>query len=145
MSQKRYIVMLENDEHDKELSAGYFKASHIPCEFINFSNDVIPFLMPKQKSNHLPDLILLSMNSLPHTGLSVLKELKAIEELKHIPVIILGENTQKELIRECYANGVSTFINKPFTDALTDRSIKSFIHYWFEVAQLPEQQNMYAV
>ncbi len=143
MADKGYILMLENDEHDREISVPYFKTHAILVEFLRFSNEVIPFLNDKLKANALPAVILLSMNSLPDIGLTVLKEIKAVDDLKHIPVIVLGEHTQPELIKECYANGASTFFNKPFSDQLTDLSIKTFLQYWFEVAQLPQQNTGY--
>lgn len=140
MENKGYILMLESDEHDRELSRNYFDTHSISFKFLNLSNEVLPFLKEKERANTLPALIILSMNSFPDNGLEVLTKVKAIDTLKHIPIIILGENTQHDLIKDCYAKGASTFINKPFTTQLTDISIRSFIHYWFEVAQLPSQQ-----
>ncbi|MEO6301709.1 MAG: response regulator, partial [Bacteroidia bacterium] len=138
-----YILMLENDQHDRETSSNYFDPNQIRVEFLQFSNEVIPFLNDKEKSNSLPALILLSMNSLPEIGLTVLNNIKAIEQFKHIPVIVLGENTQPELVKACYGAGASTFVNKPFTSQLTDISIRSFIQYWFEVAELPQANTTY--
>jgi CheY-like chemotaxis protein len=139
MIQKKYILMLESDEHDRETSSGYFTASNLSYQFLKSSQEVIPFLKERQQSDILPSIILLSLNSLPENGITVLKEIKNSPSFKHVPVILLGENTQADLIKECYSNGANTFINKPFTNALTDLSIKSFIQYWFEVAQLPTE------
>ena len=133
--------MLESDELDRELSSDYFRSHQIPYTFLKHSNEVIPFL---NQSEHLPALILLAMNSLPENGLNVLKQIKTNDDLRHLPVIILGEDTQPELIKECYANGVNTFINKPFSDRLTDFTIKNFLYYWFEIAQLSQENKTMA-
>lgn len=133
--------MLEGDEQDRELSKDYFDAHKIRFDHLVLSSEVIPFL---QHSPQLPAIILLTMNSLPDNGLSVLKKIKANEHFKHIPVIILGEDTQPELIKDCYVAGASTFFNKPFSFKLTDDTIKTFIHYWFEVAQLPDHKTVYS-
>jgi len=143
MVKKGYILMLEGDEHDRELSKAYFDELAVPFEQLKFSNEIVPFLKDRLSNGVLPSLLLLSLNSLPNNALEVLKEIKAIAALKHIPVIILGEHTQDELIKECYANGASTFINKPFTNAQTDLSIKTFIQYWYEIAQLPKAQQQF--
>lgn len=134
--------MLESDAHDRELSQNYFDAHVLPVKFLKLSNDVVPFL--KEYATALPALILLSMNSFPDKGIDVLTEVKAIDYLKHIPVILLGEDTQDDLIKACYAKGASSFINKPFTTELTDVSIRSFIQYWFEVAKLPHQEAVHS-
>lgn len=128
--------MLENDEHDRELSRNYFKSEMIPFEFLKLSQEVIPFL-DNCKAHTLPAIILLSMNSFPENGYQVLKRIKSSPAYRHIPVIILGENTQPELIHQCYQDGASTFINKPLKHDLIDKTIKNFIHYWFKVAELP--------
>lgn len=138
MTNQRYILMLENDEHDRELSRDYFKSAMIPFEFLRLSSEVIPFL-DNCKASTLPAIILLSMNSTHENGHRVLKLIKASAAYRHIPVIILGENTQPGLIRECYQDGVSTFINKPLKHDLIDKTIKNFLHYWFKVAELPQE------
>ena len=135
--------MLENDEHDKELSFSYFASHNISAKFLKLSTEVIPFLNEMNNKNSLPSVILLSMNAVPDIGLKVLKQIRSVDNFKHLPVIILGENTQPELIKACYANGANTFFNKPFSNELTDLSIKTFIQYWFELAQLPQQNKTY--
>lgn len=137
MTDHRYILMLENDAHDRELSRDYFKSEMIPFEFLTLSSEVVPFLDSAIKNNRLPAIILLSMNAMPENGYQVLQKLKSSPLYKHIPVIILGENTQAELIRKCYQEGVSTFINKPLKQDLIDKTIRNFLHYWFNVAELP--------
>lgn len=143
MLNKGYILMLEGDEHDRELSKDYFNSLEVSFEQLKLSNEVIPFLNAKNSTEELPGLILLALNSIPNNGLEVLKDIKKADAFKHIPVILLGEHTLDDLIKECYANGASTFINKPLGNALTDLSIKTFIQYWFEVAQLPKNIQKY--
>jgi CheY-like chemotaxis protein len=136
MENNSYILMLEGDPIDRELSKDYF-AEKINLRFLQSSSEVLPFLID-QLSNHLslPKLIILSLHSVPDTGLKVLEQVKTHDGLKHIPVIVLGENTQPGLIKACYENGANTFIKKPFTNAQTEIKIKSFLHYWLEVAEL---------
>lgn len=139
--------MLEGDAHDRELSRDYFDAHGIQYDFITFSNELLPFLKGKNSEGKFPSLIILSMRSVPQTGLEILKQVKSVPALNPIPVIVLGESTDASLIRECYAAGASTFINKPLTSGSTDFSITTFLRYWFEVAELQsntaaKQQNV---
>jgi CheY-like chemotaxis protein len=138
MENDNYILMLEGDSIDRELSKDYF-AGRINLQFLQSSTEVLSFLNVRL-NNHLslPKLIILSLHSVPDTGLEVLEQVKKHDGLKHIPVIVLGENTQPGLIRSCYENGANTFINKPFTDAQTEIKIKSFLHYWLDVAELSQ-------
>jgi CheY-like chemotaxis protein len=101
-----YILLLENDSHDRELTLEYFGKSEVSIgiEFLTYSNEVIPYL---KDAETLPALILLRINAVPQTGLEVLKVIKANAGFRHIPVIILGENTQANLVNECMAAGCS--------------------------------------
>lgn len=144
MTRKGYILMLESDRQDRELSSTYFKERNIPLQFLQSSSEVLSFLNDKFNDYlPLPKLILLTMNSIPESGLHVLQQIKTNDSFRHIPVIVLGENTQADLIKQCYAYGANTFINKPFTNELTDIKIKAFIHYWFEVAEFSDHKKLH--
>jgi CheY-like chemotaxis protein len=136
-----YILMLESDNDDREVTRKFFEnnALNIGVEFLNYSHEVIPYL---KLSLTLPALILMRMNAVPETGLLVLGYLKASKAYQHLPVIILGENTQPWLIEKCYAAGANSVINKPFTFDEANIKINSFIHYWFNVAELPNRQEL---
>ncbi|HLP49426.1 MAG TPA: response regulator [Chitinophagales bacterium] len=131
----RYILMLEHDAHDREIAQSYFANNQptIHVEFVTYSNELIARL---DKSTHLPGLILLAINTVPANGLEVVKQLKANDHYKHIPVVVLGESTLPDWVKKCYAAGANSVINKPSTLQLTNKKIDTFITYWFEVAEL---------
>ncbi|MGZ3900923.1 MAG: response regulator [Bacteroidia bacterium] len=132
-----YILMLEADAQDKELSTEYFKAREIACEFLSYSNEVMTFLNRKLIENQpLPAVIIVSLHAVPDTGFFVLQEVKVNDYFNHIPVVVLGENTNSEMIKRCYAAGANTFINKPFTNEETSKKINLFLDYWMNVAEL---------
>ncbi|MCE3226531.1 MAG: hypothetical protein K0S32_1082 [Bacteroidetes bacterium] len=132
-----YILMLEADAQDRELSSEYFKARKISHDFLNYSNEVMTFLNRKLIDNQaLPKVIILSLHSAPETGLFVLQEIKYSDYFNHIPVVILGENTHEEMVKRCYSEGANTFINKPFSGEEESKKINLFLDYWFGVAEL---------
>lgn len=49
------------------------------------------------------------------TGLDLLKEIKADETLRHIPVVILTSEAKKEYIVQAIKGGASDHILKPYT------------------------------
>jgi response regulator RpfG family c-di-GMP phosphodiesterase len=133
---KDYILMLEQDAGDRKISSEYFKIRNIPYEFISYSNEVIAFLSRKLIDREpLPKVIILSLHSVPQNGCFVLQEVKDSDHFKHIPIVILGENTDNDMIKKCYEYGANTFVNKPFTHVDTDSKINSFLNYWFAVAE----------
>jgi len=61
------------------------------------------------------------------TGLELLKEVRADEELKSIPFIMVTAEGQKENVIEAVKAGVSNYIVKPFTpETLSEKLEKVF-------------------
>jgi two-component system chemotaxis response regulator CheY len=61
------------------------------------------------------DLILCDWNMPEMPGIDLLKALKADEQLKNIPFVMVTAEAQKENIIEAVKTGVSSYIVKPFT------------------------------
>jgi response regulator RpfG family c-di-GMP phosphodiesterase len=137
--------MLENDPVDRETTLIILneKFPGVDVNFLSYSNEVMIYLMDKVLSGKsLPHLVLLSMNSIPDNGLTVLKEVRNIPSLRHLPVIILGENTLPSMIKACYDAGANTFISKPMSNESTHYKIGTFMNYWFEVAETLDETSM---
>ncbi len=61
------------------------------------------------------DLILCDWNMPEMPGIDLLKTLKADEQLKDIPFVMVTAEAQKDNIIEAVKSGVSSYIVKPFT------------------------------
>lgn len=84
-----------------------------------------------------PDLILLDINMPKMDGYAVLKELKADEDLRSIPVVMLTSSDQEEDVAKSYQEGANSFISKPVeTDELED-VLKQLATYFSKAARLP--------
>ena len=89
-------------------------------EALNFLED---------KAN-IPDIILLDLNMPKINGIEFLKILKANDDLKHIPTIILTtSNNQKDLL-ECYRTGMSGYVLKPLKYEDYVKKIEIVLDYW---------------
>jgi len=62
----------------------------------------------------MPDLILLDINMPEMDGKETLRQIRAVEEYREIPVIFLTARTDPETEVECLALGATDFIAKPF-------------------------------
>ena len=73
------------------------------------------------------DLILCDWNMPEMPGIDLLKTLKADEQLKNIPFVMVTAEAQKENIIEAVKTGVSSYIVKPFTaDTVSEKLKKVF-------------------
>ncbi|MCL2388175.1 MAG: response regulator [Defluviitaleaceae bacterium] len=74
-----------------------------------------------------PDLILLDVMMPGMSGYDVLRELKADDQLKEIPVILITGNSTEENEAEGYALGAADYIKKPFVKSLVIERVTAVI------------------
>jgi CheY-like chemotaxis protein len=131
--------MLEPDDADRFITKIFFEEHHFEADlhFTASSGEFFSFLENcRAAKSGTPDLILLNMHAVPLNAAAILKTLKADADLCHIPVVILSGSRDPKMIRECYALGASSFIQKPDSEAETNTKILNFIKYWFETVDL---------
>jgi CheY-like chemotaxis protein len=84
-----------------------------------------------------PDLILLDLNLPRKSGLEVLDEIKADDDLKRIPVVVLTTSTAEEDIVKSYGAHANCFISKPIDVHKFLTVVKSIEHFWLAIVRLP--------
>ena len=86
-----------------------------------------------------PDLILLDLNMPRKNGLEVLAEIKADDDLRAIPVIILTTSSAEEDVIRSYRLYANSYISKPVGYEAFVKAVATLEDYWFSVATLPPQ------
>ena len=89
--------------------------------------EALKFLEDK---NNMPDIILLDLNMPKISGIEFLKILKANEDLKHIPTIILTTSSNQKDLLECYRTGMSGYVLKPLKYEDYVKKIETVLAYW---------------
>lgn len=84
-----------------------------------------------------PGIILLDLN-LPGTdGREVLQTIKADDDLKSIPVIVLTTSTDERDIEACYQAGANSYMRKPVDLDRFFEAIRRLQDYWIGIAVYP--------
>lgn len=83
----------------------------------------------EDKAN-IPDIILLDLNMPKISGIEFLKILKADDDLKHIPTIILTTSSNQKDLLECYKTGMSGYVLKPLKYDDYVKKIETVLTYW---------------
>lgn len=86
-----------------------------------------------------PQLILLDLNLPRLDGRQVLFELKARDDLRHIPVVILSSSTAEKDVIQSYELGASCYLIKPHDFYSFRRMVQAIENFWFAVAELPSR------
>jgi CheY-like chemotaxis protein len=126
--------MLQTDPDDQYLTESALnEINHaLPLKYFAGLQEMIEYA----RGNGGPSLILLSdVGTITERG-QVLRQLKSDHALNHIPVVVLGERSSPDYVKECYRAGASTFITKPSSVSGTKKKIDMFFAYWSEVAEL---------
>lgn len=84
-----------------------------------------------------PDLILLDLNLPRKNGQEVLAELKADDNLKNIPVVILTTSQAEEDILKSYNLQANAYITKPVGFDSFIEVVQAIENFWFGVVTLP--------
>jgi len=129
-----YALMLRTDPDDKYLTESTMAeiGNTIPVRFIGDIKELDTVITEAGE----PAVILMNDRGAIHSGNEVLKQIKTNPSYAHIPVVVLGEVSTDDYIRDCYRSGANTFITKPSTIAATRKKIETFFRYWFDVAEV---------
>ncbi|MBC5992292.1 response regulator [Pontibacter cellulosilyticus] len=147
MSEKRSIIILiaDDDAEDRMLVRDALEESRLKnsVHFVENGEELMDYLHHRGKYANsdeypTPGLILLDLNMPKKDGREALKEIKADDRLKLIPVVVLTTSKAEEDILRTYDLGVSSFITKPVTFTSLVDVMKTLSKYWFEIVELPK-------
>jgi len=87
----------------------------------------------------LPDMILLDLKMPKVGGLEVLRELKQIEGLKRIPVIVLTSSALSADVNAAYDLGANSYLVKPVKSEAFIKVARDIGCYWLMLNQSPTE------
>ncbi|MDQ1708057.1 MAG: hypothetical protein QOJ88_1268 [Pyrinomonadaceae bacterium] len=141
------ILLADDDEEDRMLACDALAESrlsnNITCvtdgeELMDYLHHRGKFAPPAVATR--PGLILLDLNMPKKDGREALREIKSDPNLRQISVVVLTTSKAEEDIYSSYDSGASSFISKPVTFEGLVEVMKSLGRYWFEIVDLPRQQ-----
>ena len=137
------ILLVEDDQGDQKLirtslkNQGIASGLHISTS----AEEALDFLYSGEDANggnpH-PNLILLDLNMPGMGGKEFLKQIKADESLKQIPVVILTTSNAELDIMDSYRLQAAGYIHKPVTLDGFNRVAEEIGNYWFTLCKLPD-------
>lgn len=144
------ILMADDDEEDRELTRDALRAAHLAndIQFVGDGQELIDYLRRQGAYDHgdaeRPGIILLDLNMPKKDGREALAEIKADDDLRKIPVVVLTTSSDEEDVIRSYDLGVNSFITKPVTFSSLVNVMSAWSNYWFEIVELPRQGQAYA-
>lgn len=144
LKHSQHILIVEDSDDDYTATLRAFHKAGLANKIVRCSNgdQALDYLYRRgeyagTEAEH-PGIVLLDLN-LPGTdGRDILKRIKADEDLKKIPVVVLTTSDAEIDIESCYAAGANSYIQKPVDLMGFMQSIARLKEYWFEVVILPK-------
>ena len=138
------ILFIEDNHHEAELTIRSLKKHNLAntLKHIDDGAEALDFIFSQgihsgRENSPYPKLIILDLKLPKVDGLEILRQLKADERTRLIPVVVLTSSQEEKDVIESYKLGVNSYIVKPvnfesFTTAIADLGF-----YWFILNQSP--------
>lgn len=142
------ILIADDDEDDRLLTKQALEEAHLSNDvrFVEDGEQLMDYLRRRgaytgeNGKAPRPGLILLDLNMPKKDGRECLREIKADDDLRDIPIVVLSTSREEEDIARSYQLGVNSFIAKPVTFSGLVDALQVMGRYWFELVELPPRR-----
>jgi len=135
------ILLVEDNPGDARLAKEALKESKLSNNLYHVEDgaEAMAFLRAEGKyaDTPRPDLILLDLNLPKKDGREVLADIKADEDLRRIPTVILTISSDEEDILKTYDLHANCYITKPIDLNQFVKVVKSIEDFWLTIVKLP--------
>ena len=135
------ILLVEDNPGDVRLTREALKDSKIQNRLYVAEDGVeaMRFLRHHDEYSNAPrpDIILLDLNLPRMHGSEVLREIKADDELRTIPVVVLTTSDDEHDVLAAYDLQANCYITKPVDMIRFIQIVKTIEDFWFTIVKLP--------
>jgi two-component system, chemotaxis family, response regulator Rcp1 len=138
---KDILLLIEDNPADVDLTRDSFAQANSLLE-IEVASDGVQAMSYLNRENQYhdaarPRLILLDLNLPRLDGREVLREVKANEHLRRIPVIVWSSSRAAADVSDCYDLGANCYLVKPLDLRAYQDVINTVERFWIGTACLP--------
>ena len=138
------ILLVEDNTHDAEVTLRALKKHKIANRVLHAKDgaQALEFLFANgayagRKVEHTPKVIMLDLKLPKVDGIEVLREIRADERTRQIPVVVLTSSREDRDLEECYRLGVNSYIVKPVEFEQFVKAVSDLGFYWMLLNQTP--------
>ncbi|MEI9809412.1 MAG: response regulator [Bacteroidota bacterium] len=131
------ILFIEDNPHEAELTIRGLKKHNLvnKLKHIDDGAEALDFIFSKgvysdRENSPSPKLIILDLKLPKVDGLEILRQLKAHERTRTIPVVILTSSQEEKDVIESYRLGVNSYIVKPVNFESFGKAVADLGLYW---------------
>ena len=137
MSRRDYqILYLDADAQQARFAAESIQGGRRHLLHMSNGKEMLGYLQGGHRRR--PDLILLDFNLPDREGRAILAQLKGSEDLRRIPVVVLGPPRNRDEVLRAYDSFANCYVPKPSSPEEFKRVLHTLQEFWFGVAKLPQ-------
>ncbi len=137
------VLLVEDNPGDVRLTQEAFKDGRVFVNLTVAADGVEAIEILKGRGTFSgkmrPDLILLDLNLPRKNGREVLEEIKADDDLKRIPVIVMTTSKAEQDIYRAYNLNANCYITKPVDLDDFLNVVRSIEDFWLTIVTLPQE------
>jgi chemotaxis family two-component system response regulator Rcp1 len=138
------ILLVEDNPGDVELTREALATAKVSNNLQVIADGVEALALLRRQGKYAtaarPDLILLDLNLPKKDGREVLAAIKADEDLRVIPVVVLTTSRADEDVLKSYRLNANSYIIKPVDFAGFAQVVQAIDGFWFTVVVLPPRE-----
>lgn len=137
MTRDGIILLVEDNPRDEELTLRALAQSRIanPVVVARDGAEALDYLLARGPHasggpSTLPQLVLLDLKLPKVDGLEVLRELRAHEATRLLPVVVLTSSLEEQDLIRSYSLGANSYVRKPVDFVAFNEAVRQLGLYW---------------
>jgi two-component system response regulator len=144
MTQGKFILLVEDNESDIELTRRALRRSNILNEVVVAEDGqaALDYLFGEgvhagRDTSRQPDLVLLDLNLPRISGDEVLKRLRGREIIRRLPVFVFSTSNDERDVRRCRELGADDYVRKPVDFVQFAEEVTRLARRWLKLDDKP--------
>ena len=143
MAELKRILLAEDSAKDVELTLAALEEKHLAnrVDVVRDGEEALNYLYRRGRfqgrEGNNPIVVLLDIKMPKVDGLEVLRQIKADERLKTIPVVIVTSSREEQDLIESYKLGVNAYVVKPVNFNQFVDAVKEIGAFWAVINEPP--------
>lgn len=138
------ILLVEDNPQEAELTIRALKKRTLANHFVHVHDgqEAIDFIFNRGRykgteSYEMPKVVLLDLKLPKLDGLEVIRQLRADERTRPVPVVVLTSSREDRDVVEAYQLGANSYIVKPVDYEKFLEVVSNMVTYWLLLNELP--------
>ncbi len=144
MVKDKIVLLVEYNPDDEALTLRALKRHHIANEIVvaRDGEEALDFIFARGRfaqrdARILPQVILLDLKLPKIDGLEVLRQIRANEKSRHVPVVILTSSNEEQDIVKSYDLGANSYVRKPVDFEQFIEAARQLGIFWLVLNETP--------